>query len=41
MISFVFVKKGLGTSLKEKKVSCYILLTDQFSLSDCLSGGKG
>ena len=44
MLNFNFSEKGLGLvfpshfmyGFQEKYFSCYILLTDQISLSDCL-----
>ena len=44
MLNFNFSEKGLGlvsplhfvNDFQEKCFSCYILLTDQISLSDCL-----
>ena len=44
MLNFNFSEKGLGLvspphfvyDFQEKCLSCYILLTDQVSLSDCL-----
>ena len=44
MLNFDFIEKGLGVvsppnfvyDFQEKCFSCYILLTDQILLSDCL-----
>ena len=44
MLNFDFLEKGLGLvssphfgyNFSEKSFSCYILLTDKFSMSDCL-----
>ena len=44
MLDFDFLEKGLGivsppyfeNNFQEKLLSCYILLTDQISLPDCL-----
>ena len=44
MLNFDFLGKGLGIvsppyfvyDVSRKSISCYILLTDQISLSDCL-----